>query len=194
MQAQSTQEQTVFQPITLTLVLETKAEVKALATMCNYSPIVDAVRAAGLNLTPIFNMVKDGAYNNQTWDEDVALMAKKLSNHPALDRDDHTVEIVLEGTVEEQLDKIVDAFLTPIEEKATIGITCKAITTDDYNGTIEVSDGRQYAYKLEGCGEAISIKTMSGTPITEVPTAKYGTVVLQSADIEVIEAVLSQIS
>jgi hypothetical protein len=197
MQAQSTQDTSVFQPLTLTIVLETEAEVKALTTMTNYTPIVDAVKAAGLNLEPIFNMMPKGVYNPQTWDEDVKTMANVLSNHTALDYKQDTID------VEDQLDKMVEDFLgsTTTEEtpatqtKApTNPITCKAIAEDYSGGTIEVSDGRQYQYELTGCGEAIVIKTMDGTLVTEVPTSVYGTEELKAADIEVLETVFAQIN
>jgi len=192
MQANHTQEQTVFQPVTLSIVLENETEVKAFMMMCNYTPIVEAVDAAGLDLSPIFNMMPEGVYSPETWNKDIAVMAKALSNHPALRLDE---EIIMEDMVTEQINEIVDALFPPAAEQMdTKGITCEISKDTDYKGTINVSDGRKYLYKIAGCGEAIRIQTMDGTPVTEVPTSKYGTYELLPADIEIIETVLSQIS
>jgi hypothetical protein len=208
MQARSTQEALTYQPVAITILIESEVEAKALATVCNYTPIVEAAAKAGIDLRQIFNIMPKGSYNSETWSDDVAILAETLQNHPVLQLkaleapiDD---EIIMGGTVTEQLDKMVDDILAPFTEEGkalsdneevpkSTRVTCTTTAKNNFHGTIEVSDGRNYIYEIAGCGEAIQIKTTEGTPVTEVPTSKYGTYVLLPEDIEVIEAVLTQI-
>lgn len=202
MQAEITQSEVIFQPVTITMVLNSEQEVQALTTLCNYSPIVDAARKSGIDISSIFDAMPAGFYNPETWNDDVQVLAEALSNHPGLalnriDIDRPAVETPVEIATEDQLVQAVSEFLTPFDDvvdDTVTGITCEIVNVSGDRGDIKVSDGRMYKYNLEGCGQAISIKTMAGSPITEVPTSKYGTSKLQPTDIEVIEAVLSQIS
>ena len=48
------QQSNSFQPIDVAITLETQQEADALATLCNFSPVVDATLKMGLDITPVF--------------------------------------------------------------------------------------------------------------------------------------------
>jgi len=196
----------VFRPVTITVVLETPEELRGFGTICNYTPFTDSARKVGIDLTSIFDSLPEGAYDAMTWDEDVASLATTLANHPALDTPTTSDDVTPEPIVEEFLGQAIDELLDVEEDEVTevvappavpvskSSVTCEVTDINGYEGIILVSDGRSYTYSLEGCGEAIRVKTTDGAIITEVPTSKYNTSELQPADIEVLEAVFSQIS
>lgn len=187
-----------FAPVSVTITLETLEELKAMGTICNYTPITDGARRAGVDISQIFDVLPAGAYNAANWGEDVKILAETVSNHPALNTSTHRKDEVSVNeftTLEEALDEFFDYDEEPevTEPPATPKVTCSIISDGD-KGEIQVSDGRKYKYAIAGCGEAIEIGTMTGEPVTEIPTSKYGTYNLQEADIAVIETVLSKIS
>jgi len=195
----------VFQPVTIEIVLETPEELRGFGTICNYTPFTDSASAVGIELSDLFDSLPEGKYDHSTWDEDVAPLATALANHPALHTPNVNAGAVPEEIIGDMIEIVIDDFLAPTAEEVApsappavpvskSGITCELIDVVNYQGTIKVSDGRSYKYQIANCGVAIKISTMGGTPITEVPMSVKGGQKLLPADIEVLEAVFSQIS
>jgi len=190
MHTTSEQTEQIFQPITITITLESAQEAKALATLCNYSPIVDAGRETGIDLSNIFNVMAAGSYDPDNWNEDVKVLAETLANHPALNRPivnaPRSIDIAeaLVDTVEEIVAMIDD----PVPEDE---ITYQLEKTGFAVGKIHASNGTTYKYKIAGCGEAIRISTAEGERISEIPTSRMGTYELNSDDLEVIAIMLA---
>lgn len=200
MQVNERQGTEAFNPVTITITLETPQELRGFGTLCNYSPIVDAGRAVGIDISECFNELPMGAYDSDTWDQDVAPMAKVLANHPAIERmptdtiPQESSVPVTENDVEDFLNDMVEDFLTPIEESRDEILTVEITDVIGYGGTINVSDGRTYTYLIANCGVAIQVKDSTGEIITEIPATKRGSATLHADDIAVIATVLSKIS
>jgi len=201
MQIRNTQPATVFKPVTLNIVLETPEELKGFATVCNYTPIISAGLAVGIDLAEFFDALPPGGYNRDTWKEDVAPAEEILKTHPLL-QDKTNIAI---HTGEEAIDLLEHIFgvmdddededdTDEIKAELNPRITCELVDIENYKGTIKVSDGRTYRYQIANCGVAIKLSTTEGTPITEVPMTVKGNSTLSPADIEVIETVFSKIS
>jgi len=73
-----------FTPVELVLTLETAAEVRAFGILSNYTPLLSAFRAIGLDLEPIFNELPKGGYSTESWSDDIKPLEDVLFNHPAV--------------------------------------------------------------------------------------------------------------
>lgn len=158
-----------FKPVTVTIVLETEKELKALSMLTNFSPIIIAGQKLGIDLSEIFRGLPEGVYAPDSWDADIAPVIESLTNDAALNKP--TTKAAKKAT--------------PV----TYHITAEDEETGE--GLLQGSDGTIYKYEIAECGEAIRVSTHAGTLISELPTSEWGSYLLNAEDLDLLTLVLN---